>query len=547
MKILIADDDSICRRMLQAALTKWGHEVLAVEDGSRAFDALTDTEAPRVAILDWEMPGLTGPEICQRIRIQTDRTQPYVLLLTAREGKEHVKEAIRAGANDYLSKPLDTNELRIRLDIALGLLEKADLERVSHELERRVQAGVVELAVAQANNEQLLASIPCILIGLSANGRITKWNRNAEEVFSLSGRDVLSQPFDDLDIHWDDPSIPAQIVRCTQTHVPVRLENVSFVRRDKTQRMLQLTISPIRAAGGGTSLGGLVLAEDYTEQQVLKAQLAQSQKLESIGQLAAGVAHEINTPIQYIGDNTNFLEGAFRDVSKVLSLYRAAESDPPRLSEARSAIELADLDYLLEEVPRAIKQTLDGVGHVARIVRAMKEFAHPGSEEKRPVDLNHALETVVAVARNEWKYVADVVSHLDPELPQIPGLPGELNQVFLNLLVNAAHAIRDTSDGQKGKITLTTRRSDTLVEVRVADTGCGIPEAIRGRIFDPFFTTKPVGQGTGQGLSIAHTVVVQQHGGVITFESEVGKGTTFIVRLPMCDSVCQVASGANSA
>ncbi len=172
---------------------------------------------------------------------------------------------------------------------------------------------------------------------------------------------------------------------------------------------------------------------------------------------------------------------------------------------------------------------------MARIVKAMKEFAHPGTEDKTSVDLNRAIQNVIIVARNEWKYAAEVATDLEPNLPTVPGLPGELNQVFVNLLVNAAHAIEAgrRSHEQKGTITFTTRKMGSMVEVRISDTGCGIPEKIRDRVFDPFFTTKPVGQGTGQGLAIAHAVVVKRHGGSITFESEVGKGTTFIVRLPI--------------
>lgn len=297
-------------------------------------------------------------------------------------------------------------------------------------------------------------------------------------------------------------------------------------------RQVEVAANPIDFGGRAAQL---VLIVDVTERKLLEDQLKQAQKLESIGQLAAGIAHEINTPVQYIGDNANFLAGAFRDVGAVLGRYRAVGSDPGARAEAERAAEEVDLDYLLDEAPRAIAQTLEGVKHVARIVKAMKEFAHPGTDEKVPIDLNHAIETVIAVARNEWKYTADVTTDLDPNLPAVEGLAGELNQVFLNLLVNAAHAVQSAhrSDGAKGQITFATRRSGNVVEVRVADTGCGIPEAIRGRIFDPFFTTKPVGQGTGQGLSIAHAVVVKRHGGALAFESEVGKGTTFVVRLPV--------------
>ena len=279
------------------------------------------------------------------------------------------------------------------------------------------------------------------------------------------------------------------------------------------------------------------------ERDLMEASLRQAQKLESVGQLAAGIAHEINTPIQYIGDNIRFIQESFGGLNKVLKDYEnlalSVQSNnvtPEVLTALESASKEADIRYLCEEIPKAVRQSLEGVTHVANIVRAMKEFSHPSSKEKVLTDLNHAIETTLTVARNEYKYVADVVTDLAPGLPRVPCLPGEFNQVILNLIVNAAHAIGDmvkNAEGTKGTITVTTRQEDPWVEIRIADTGTGIPEAIRDRVFDPFFTTKDVGKGTGQGLAIAHTTVVKKHGGRITFESTVGKGTTFIVRLPM--------------
>jgi len=204
----------------------------------------------------------------------------------------------------------------------------------------------------------------------------------------------------------------------------------------------------------------------------------------------------------------------------------------------------ADLTYLADEIPKAIVQTLDGVGRVAKIVRAMKDFSHPDQGVRAPADLNRALDDTLIVARNELKYVADVVTDFDPQLPAVSCYLSDLNQVFLNLLVNAAHAIADVvGDGKsrqvtgKGTITVTTRREGDEVIVKIADSGTGIPPEIRDRVFDQFFTTKAVGKGTGQGLSIAHSVVVEKHGGSLTFETEVGKGTTFIIRLPLKDEV----------
>ena len=275
----------------------------------------------------------------------------------------------------------------------------------------------------------------------------------------------------------------------------------------------------------------------------MEVQLRQAQKLESIGQLAAGIAHEINTPTQYIGDNTRFLQDSFVQLRGLLAQYdrllQAAVDQtlsPELLRETAATVAATDVPYLLEEIPKSIEQTLQGVERVSSIVRAMRDFSHPGSEEKRPVDLNQALRNTVTVARNEWRYVAELDLDLDPDLPPVPCLPGEVNQVFLNLLVNAAHAIGDvvgTGGTTKGRITVGTRRAGEWAEIRVQDTGTGIPEQVRSRIFDPFFTTKPVGRGTGQGLTIAHSVVVEKHGGTITFDTTVGAGTTFLVRLPL--------------
>jgi signal transduction histidine kinase len=190
---------------------------------------------------------------------------------------------------------------------------------------------------------------------------------------------------------------------------------------------------------------------------------------------------------------------------------------------------------LKEEVPRAIEQTLDGVNRVAKIVRAMKEFSHPSSEGKVAADVNRLIDNTITVANNEWKYVADLVRDFDPSLPLVPCIAGELNQVILNLIVNAAHAIGESikaDPGRKGIITITTRAAEAGVEIRVKDTGTGIPVEARAKIFDPFFTTKAVGKGTGQGLTIAHGVIVKKHGGRLSFETEMGVGTTFVIHLP---------------
>jgi two-component system, NtrC family, sensor kinase len=282
--------------------------------------------------------------------------------------------------------------------------------------------------------------------------------------------------------------------------------------------------------------------ERIRDEQRQRAELMQAQKLGAIGQLASGVAHEINTPMQFVGDNLHFAKAAIDDlltlVGKLRGALGAAQQapvDPAMLAQlAQAEIDL-DFDYVREALPNAIERSLDGVERVTKIVRAMKSFAHPDGERLTPTDLKSLIESTVIVATNEWKYVAEVELRLSPELPPVPCMNGELNQVVLNLIVNASHAIADVvgSSGAKGKISISAECDASHAVIRIADTGTGIPEHARGKVFDPFFTTKEVGKGTGQGLSMAYNCIVERHKGSIDFETELGVGTTFTIRLPL--------------
>jgi PAS domain S-box-containing protein len=335
-----------------------------------------------------------------------------------------------------------------------------------------------------------------------------------------------------------DPKRRDEFKRVMESEGSVQCFESEFCRKDGSRFWLSMSARGVYENGVMVRYEGM--CEDVTERKALREQLLQSQKLESVGQLAAGIAHEINTPTQYIGDNVRFLKDAFEDLKTLLTDYerRLSETGEEGILRARPegpAEEGIDADYLLGEIPKAIDQTLEGVGRVAALVNAMKEFSHPDTKEKVTTDLNRAIAATINVARNEWKYVADLETHFDSSLPLIPCHTGEINQVILNLIVNAAHAIGDVArlgGRQRGTITVETRRCAEWAEVRIEDSGTGIPEKLRTRVFDPFFTTKEVGKGTGQGLAIARSVVVDKHGGSLHFETEEGKGTTFIVRLP---------------
>ena len=320
---------------------------------------------------------------------------------------------------------------------------------------------------------------------------------------------------------------------------PPKQASGEWVHRTKDGRIIDVEINSHTIDFAGRK-AALVVAQDVTDKKKLEVDLRHAQKLEAVGGLAAGIAHEINTPIQFIGDNVRFLQDGLAALQALLGQYQQFRQDmspiasPEIIEGLKQAEEAADLSYMTEEIPKALAQTLDGVNRVATIVRAMKDFAHPDQNQKAAADLNKALESTLVVARNELKYVAEVETDFG-DLPPVICHLGDLNQVFLNLLVNAAHAIADVMKvtGKKGKIRVETRHEDDAVLIAISDTGSGVPEEIRNKIFDPFFTTKDVGKGTGQGLAIARSIVVDKHGGTLTFESEVGQGTTFQIQLPV--------------
>jgi PAS domain S-box-containing protein len=361
---------------------------------------------------------------------------------------------------------------------------------------------------------------------------------------TITGFDIgESVGVDLLDLVWpeDLPAALAAMRPLLRGHRDECSQVLRYRTRDGGMRWLEMRMRR-RDDETGRILGTVGTLNDVTERRNLEQQLAQAQKLEAIGQLAAGIAHEINTPVQYVGDNLRFVEGAIGEVFDVVaSLQRVSEACRDagfRMEDVATADALvarADLDFLAAELPAAMHQALEGTGRIAEIARGMKAFSHPGTGAATPTDLNAQLEAAITVSRNEWTYVSDVTRDLDPTLPLVTCRIGEINQVFLNIIINAAQAIAEKQSGgdrRRGTIRVSSRRDGAWVEVCVADTGCGIPREARSRVFDPFYTTRAVGKGTGQGLSIAHGVV-EKHGGRITFDTELDTGTTFRVRLPI--------------
>ncbi len=386
--------------------------------------------------------------------------------------------------------------------------------------------------------ERILSAISSILIGVGVDGKVNLWNKAAEKVFAINQEDAIGRNFTSLDMNWDWGAVDRGIVE-SRNIGEAKLEHFKFLRIDGTDGFMGASVASIYEQG--KCAGFLLLAADITQKFHIANQLQLAQKMEAVGELAAGVAHEVNTPLQYVGDNIRFLRDSFEDVQKLLGEYRAlkchcAEQEllPGMIEKLNCAEEESDVDYLFEEIPVAIAQSLDGVGKASSIVSAMKSFSHPG-EEKVMSDINMMIENTITVSRHEWKYVAEVNAELDKTLPQIECLP-EINQVFLNMIVNAAHAIEDKlnhSDEEKGLITIRTSHSDSHIQIDITDTGKGIPADMQFKVFDPFFTTKEVGKGTGQGLSISHNIIVDKSGGTLQLSSEVGRGTTFTISIPI--------------
>lgn len=320
-------------------------------------------------------------------------------------------------------------------------------------------------------------------------------------------RNINSRPMEYKGKRRNGSLFPAEIL-ISKISVKGRKHTVWFIR-DITERMLR-----------------------ESERKRLELELQQAQRLESLGTLASGIAHEINTPIQFIGDNLQFLQQAFGDLVSFLDVDTEAGPDDEliMLEECGSAEEV---EFLKVEIPNAITESLEGIERVSEIVRSVRDFSHPGLKERSLVDINQAIRTTVTISRNHWKYVALLETHLAPDLPKIKCVAGQINQVLLNLIVNAAQAIEEKGASGPGMIKITTGISGPYVEICVSDTGCGIAKEIEDKIFDPFFTTKDVGKGTGQGLSLAHSVVVKRHQGKLTFRNGPSGGTEFVVQLPI--------------
>ena len=516
IRLLLVEDNPADARVVERHLKDAGLTHVTtdtVQTASEAIQRLQQVEYDLV-LLDLGLPDAQGLQALRALKAVADLTP--IIVLTGSDDYKQGLVAVREGAQDYLEKRR----------VNAGMLSRI----VSYSVERN--SFHRDLVRATRRYQDLFNNVPVALFTAKHDGSLKTANAAFVKLIGSAGVPVTKLNFLDL----FEPGRRAHFLGLMSRQRTV--EGWETTIRDAKGGELHVLVNAAPLYDSTQALDGWegcvtdisMLKQTLEERDRLEDNLRQAQKLEAIGQLAAGIAHEINTPTQYVGDNLRFLKESFGELDSVITQLVEAGG-----GTARKALDSADFDYLKEEIPRALNQSLEGVDRVAKIVRAMKEFSHP-AREKTATDLNRAIQSTITVASNEWKYVAEMEMDLDTELPSVHCSPAEFNQVVLNIVVNAAHAITDVvGDGGKGKgkIRVKTRAEGDWAVVEIADTGKGMPTHIQQRIFDPFFTTKEVGKGTGQGLAIAHNVIVDKHGGTIKVVSSPGQGTTFIIRLPI--------------
>jgi PAS domain S-box-containing protein len=433
------------------------------------------------------------------------------------------------------------------------LTEKLKLSNQS--LQEEINQRVSYQSMLAAEKELLSTTVMSLAEGViitDDEGMIILFNQSAETITGYETYEILNQPlyevFQILDpiSHQIVPDVIQNLIEMTrrQEQDP-GYKAPMLIQKSGERIMVSGSIASLKSAEG-KSMGHVIVFQDVTERLKVEAQTALSQKMEAIGQMAAGIAHEINTPIQYVGDNLRYLQKAVSRFEEILDAYQQLPVEecqgisPELLDHLAEVKKRTRIAHYLGESSVAVQESLEGVERVRKIVMAMREFSHPSEKEKKLADINHGIETTIAISRNEWKYSAELETDLDPQLPAVVCQIDEINQVILNMIINAVQAIQEKyppETGEKGKITISTLKFNDYIHIKIKDTGVGIPEEIRQRIFDPFFTTKGVGKGTGQGLSLAHQIIVQKHKGKIYVDSMAGEGTTFTIELPVGEKV----------
>jgi|GEM_PF-965961 len=447
-------------------------------------------------------------------------------------------------ANYFTSCRLNRVELlnRLRAKTDQSLIDQfAEMDNSSEEIDSLVIQARMEKALrtSQRRLETITSSLFDSVLLINGEGQVMFSNPAARQFLGMDTPETYRlDELIRLIVAGREVSFEASIVKRAITLRQAFSDHDALFRLSGQRDVpVSYAVAPIREE---QEFGGVVISFRSIEAlKIAQREAEQASRLASVGQLAAGIAHEINTPIQYVGDNLRFILKSLGQVSAIFEhvheLVASNRLSPEDERGFREMFARYDLEYLLGELPVATSQSLEGAEHVAGIVRSMKEFSHPGTMAKTVTDINHALESTVTISRNEWKQFALVEMDLAPDLPPVECFASDINQVFLNLIVNAAQALSEqhAHDRSRGTIRVSSRRKGESVEIHISDDGPGVPSQLRDKIFDPFFTTKAVGKGTGQGLALCLNTVVNKHGGKLYLGAQDGPGATFVVSLPI--------------
>jgi PAS domain S-box-containing protein len=522
MSILIVDDSPVTRELLSNTLKKWGQTVLTANDGLDGLEKYKNNDIS-IVITDWIMPGMDGLALCEEIRKFIKNKYTYIIIITAKDQSSDIKEAFNKGADDYITKPIDMERLRVSIKTARRIISLS--ENLNHEIDK---------------NRILLENMKEGLLMVNEGGTLTFVNDSLCKMIGYTREELIGKNINSIH-EKEDEEVIARKVNRRREGLGDSYE-LNYITKEGSLIPTLVSAKPVLNSSGMHD-GAVVVITDISkikqaeqERKLIEAQLRQSDKMASIGQLAAGVAHEINNPTGFVSSNLNTLSAYIKDYNIIIDRYQALATQMENsgrsadyadfLQEIKEQEANMDIGFLKEDISQLIHESLEGTERIKKIVQDLKDFAHPGEDKPRFADINRCLDSTLNIVLNEIKYKAQVKKEYG-ELPEILCHPQQLNQVFANIMVNAAQAITG-----HGEIGIRTSLSDENIVIKISDTGSGIAREHLSKIFDPFFTTKDVGKGTGLGLNVAYNII-KKHNGKISVESEKGCGTTFTILVPV--------------
>jgi len=547
-KILIVDDEEANLKYMSTLISRYGYIFDVARNGIEAIEK-TKKINPDIILLDILMPEMDGIEACKRLKEDPETRHIPIIVLTALEDKETKIESLKAGANDFLSKPVDNIELIARIKNFLQLKNLEEIKKNNEILTGTIKA----IEIAKREWEQTMDCINDIVILIDASDNIIRCNKILTALTGRSYSELLNRKWQDVfkesgfsykisssgSIEYYHPGgryfnydiyyVKNLGTASTYTAV-ITLQDITDRKKREEER--ERTEEELKKSKEMLEAHHKELEKAYAELKAAQSQILQQEKMASIGQLAAGIAHEVNNPVGFIMSNLSSLQKYVSRLSEFIDVQtetiKKLSGDGKILNAIKESRKSLKVDYIIDDLGNLIRESLDGAERVKKIVQDLKSFSRIDEAEWKMADINAGIESTINIVWNELKYKATVKKEYG-DMPLTKCNPGQLNQVFMNILVNAAHAIE-----KQGEITMKTWHDNGYIYISISDTGCGIPADKIDRIFEPFFTTKEVGKGTGLGLSIAYDIV-KKHNGDIIVESEVGKGTTFTVKVPVVE------------